>query len=152
VIESLAPNIGRVVCISSPKFTRGFNGIEVEYSKVGMPIGCTVWNYRVKPDGRVEAELGGRIPLLRPPIGGAFLDAETLRLVNKLPLNKALRFASIRRIANDGRKRIVADERLANLLLEAEWSSLVSLSDKDNGVGFLRRYTEFKFWKVKREA
>jgi calcineurin-like phosphoesterase family protein len=129
----------RVICVSAPAFTDGFNVVRVEFTSQGFPVGCVVTSHRLSPRDCEVRRHAVRIPL----ISGSFdirriADPRITRLVGCM-VEKETRLADVIETLNDS---TMSPSVAAALALEAEWLGLIAIEDRDNkdpGSWVLRR-------------
>jgi 3',5'-cyclic AMP phosphodiesterase CpdA len=126
----------KVISISAPTLSRGFNWITIEYGANSMPLGCVVESFRLSERDCEVRPFTFRIPFHSPGDN-----------VPRFPVTRDLRrvFATL----PDGEIRAVdlaekcgmEIEALVNHLLEGEWLGALELSDRDQ---------EPTYWTVRR--
>lgn len=130
----------RVICISAPELTEGFNLIKIEFGEKEFPLGCIVTPYRINKDCSIYGQTDIRIPL------AAIREAEDLghhRLVEFLSgiSRDPKRFKDV---ISDVRGHVgvqIQESTLSNVLLEAEWFGLVEIINRED---------DCKHWQVRK--
>lgn len=130
VIQRPANQSARLVCISAPQVSRGFNVIYIDYGSSGYPLGCRVEHFELNLRDCEVASRSSRVPFYGPDyrlirrFGHELLPRilanlpDDIRLID-LEQNLSSQHASL------------SIEVLADALLEAEWFGFVELVDKD---------------------
>lgn len=130
-ISDQRANGGMIASIAAPKFTNGFNLIEIHYARAGTPLGCVVSPYRISPqDGGVEKPESVRIP---------FWSSRDIRVIKeKLTsyvascLNcRFMHFEDLRTQVAGIRGSIPQANSLAESVSDLEWLGLVEVHDRD---------------------
>lgn len=118
----------KLICVSAPKFSAGFNVISIEFSSLGSPLGCVICSYRLN---NRDAEIRGEV--LSIPFHSPTYDNVRQHGGHALP--------NILANLPDGEIRIpelltklsmksAQANNLANSLLEGEWLGALELRDK----------------------
>ncbi len=131
IIDQKHPGVGRLVAIASPLITTGFNEIEIQFTRHGVPAGCEITHYR-SHNGDVRHREPFRISLITDaPAWGAFAD-----VLAPLVPDITLLFDRLRAQLNPPTPQRA---HLAERLLEAEWRGLVVIQNRSQ---------QYKHWRV----
>jgi len=130
---------GRVTVISAPEIVDGFNLITVIFARNDQPIGCEVAEYRTKPHGGVDVGTVLRIPLVGTTRLGQFSDTDLTGLI-RLTTSSSVRFDDLWNSFKIHVRHVVR-ATLRELLIEAEWLSMVSIEDRESAT---------QHWKIRR--
>jgi hypothetical protein len=119
----------KLICVAAPTFSTGFNLISVEFSSIGVPLGCIVHSYRISVrDGDVRCTTL-RIPFHSPTYVNVlhYTDKPLPNILANLP-ESDIRFPDLLNklgtLSNQAKP-------LANALLEGEWLGMIELIDKE---------------------
>jgi hypothetical protein len=134
---------GQVVTVCTPEFHKGFNLLEIQYSISNSPLGCIVHAHRVGRDGSVREQVGGgtRIPFHGPSEAERLCHQRLCTILACIDTKSHQRFDAI---LQEARKNLGVDtpaQHVADVLIEAEWFSLVDILDRED---------EAKHWQVQR--
>jgi hypothetical protein len=122
----------KVICISAPKFTAGFNSIRIDFGAQGQPLGCVVVSHRQSRRDYQIRQHEIRIPFHGP-------NPDTLRKLAQHKLARVLarwsdqdvRFPDVLKSVSTDETIDLNKTNLANALLEAEWLGFLAILDRD---------------------
>lgn len=119
----------RVVCVSAPTFSEGFNVIRIEFSSQGFAIGCIVTSHRLSPRDCEVRRYPVRIPLISAHSDAKRIaDPRIWRLLAVLG-DQATRLPDIVSKWNDP---TVAETLVSTLVQEAEWLGMLLVQDREH--------------------
>lgn len=129
VVQQVPASVARLICISAPELSRGFNVLALDYGHRGYPLGCRLFQHQLQlRDGAVTCkEL--RIPFYAP-------DQLTLRrlghprlpvVLSQLP-DHDIRFDDLIQALASFTPPPPVDE-VAEALLEGQWLGFVEISN-----------------------
>ena len=131
---------GRLVMISAPLLSDGFNELRIDLSASGWAIGCVVTRWRRHLDGVVRYEEPLRMPLwLSRREWISDLAVEYGGVVNR---GQRYRFEDFRRMTNNNSGIQRTRSVVAAALLEAEWAGYLAVED--------RHEQDYKRWVIVR--
>ncbi len=119
----------RLVVVSAPLITKGFNVLTVHHSRDKCPIGLVVEFYRTQPNSHVTLSDTHRISLL--PFASCVTMDEDLSLLEGCLSDRSIRFEELRNAVNAKRATSANRHTLTELLVEAEWRCLVGIDNRD---------------------
>lgn len=128
---------GRLISVSVPKFSDGFNMIELDYSRADVPMGCRVVPYRFQTDGEVRAEAPIRIPLRTIRDAARVTDDVAKSILQQIG-KSLMRLEEVRATLP---KPTPQPRTVAQVLVELEWLGFI---DIDN------RTEDSRHWHVRR--
>ncbi len=130
----------KIIFISAPLLTDGFNVLEVQFARNEIPLGCIVHKYRLNNKGQLSYENTIRIPLVSNDMMPEFRDEYISSLIKACNSGEE-RFQILRdSIGMDiGTRPNIST--LEKVLLEAEWLNLIKITD---------RSCSSKHWKIRR--
>jgi hypothetical protein len=121
----------RLLLVSAPKLVDGFNLIEISYARNSHPVGCTITKFRTPvPFGSIEQGDVVRIPLVGRDQMAQFHD-ERLRALFEACTGEPIRFDALRELLNRRLETQMKAPALRDLIEEAEWLSLVDVSNRE---------------------
>lgn len=129
IITSPESKQGRLICISAPLLSDGFNLITVQFARSKMPLGCIIRRFRLHDDCKVRELEPVRVPLwgTRDQIR---IATEEVDLVSSCINNTSLRFRQLKEqvCLSDG--STMEEIALMDILLELEWAGSISIHNK----------------------
>lgn len=143
VVTSGNAGDGRLIAVSAPEFTQGFNVVDLEFNTQDIPLGCTVRPFRLFRDGTVREETGRciRIGLKRLKDAVSVCDDKTHVLMAQLQCGHYQRFADVVDSVRTTLRRKTKAETIARILGEAYWFDLVDI---------LNREGDYRDWHIQR--
>ena len=140
VVEQQYPGHGRLLSISAPLLSDGFNLISIEFGHAGRPMGASVIHHRYEKGGDVRARPEIRIGLgSRADEPSTFL-ADILAVIDA---GSSMRFRDLERALTDRSGEPPNRDELCDALWEAEWSGHLVISDRED---------EPSQWTISRDA
>ena len=131
--------LGKVTAISAPELVEGFNLLAIYFATNDIPIGCEIMEYRTKSHGGVDLKDTIRVPLVGSE-GASQCANDDLRHFVRITTGERQRFDDLwNKFKSD--IRTVYRQTIRDLLVEAEWLSLVEIDDRD---------LPFQNWKIRR--
>ena len=124
VVEQFHPGEGKLVSVSAPAISDGFNVLEITSGHRGFPVGVTITRWRYAGSGDVVANPPIRIPLRRPTDEGHAATASVLRVLDDLQYTRWSNFLEAFR-AVDGDS--YTDDDVADAVREAHWAGLLEV-------------------------
>jgi len=127
----------KVISISAPTLSTGFNWIKIEYSSRDIPLGCIVDSYRISDrDWEVRA-VRTRVPFYSSDYGNVRRSASSnvRRILATMPEEEIMRFDEV--AAKTGLEGANI-EAFVDSLLEGEWLGVLQLEDRDEGRDYWR--------------
>lgn len=133
---------GKIISISAPVLTEGFNLIKIEFSSnTGIPLGCIISKYRFQ---RTEVELLDtpfRIPLYPYSVSEMLNRNPKLGELFKCLSSDSKKFHEIRDKLSTIISPTPQKQTLSNITKEAEWLGLVQIDDSED---------DPKYWRIRR--
>jgi hypothetical protein len=133
----------KVVCVSAPQLTEGFNIIDVHFGlQKSTPIGCTVTSYTLNQRNADIRSIEIRIPFYSP--NRSVLKEFGSDALPKIlaPLNnQELRFRDVSERIATAKVGAVNQDDLPELLLEGEWLGYFKINNRE---------LEPEYWHVQR--
>jgi len=130
----------KLICISAPKLSNGFNVIDIQYNSQHIPLGCIIYFYDFS-EGILKLPKEIRIPFHNYIEFEKTPNQDLLKIVNLVDKSGGSRFTALRDACATKLDRKPQIDSLANLLLEAEWFGFVKIMD---------RSADAKSWQIKR--
>ncbi|MBV9293726.1 MAG: metallophosphoesterase [Frankiales bacterium] len=115
-----SPQAGRLVCVSAPELTVGFNELLFTFTRHDIPIGCTIRRHRLRQHGGVDVESEQRIRLIESDVHA---DPRIKTVVDAIGTQWMSIYDLWQHLKTQGDR--ISRPVLQDLLLEAEWSDLV---------------------------
>lgn len=130
IVLQPGPEPGRLVSISAPELRAGFNLIDVEFGRKGVPLGCVVTPYRVQQHGGVIHSSPVRLPFHDSWHAHAFAD-DLISEVGSATTATYLRFEDVLRAVRTKTGVNSPAARIADAILEGEWLGWFQVLDRD---------------------
>ena len=138
IIDQRNPS-GKVTVVSAPELVDGFNLITVHFAANDAPVGCEITKYRTQHHGGVDVDGIVRVPLVGTDAVSRFAS-DDLRHLIRMTNSQQRRFDDLW-IQFKTDVRNVQRQTIRELLVEAEWLSLVEIEDRN---------VPFQNWKIRR--
>jgi hypothetical protein len=132
----------KVICVSAPNFTKGFNAIRVEFGARGQPLGCVVVSYRLNPrDCQIRPyEIRVLFHIPGPDVLNRLAHPKLSRILAVLS-DQDERFEDVlARVSADSAIGLTKST-LGNALLEGEWLGFLVIHGADE---------EPKYWTIRK--
>jgi hypothetical protein len=139
IVEQCYPSPGKVLSVSAPLFSSGFNLLTLEFGKLGRPLGSIITRYRYERGGDVRPQPQIRVSLREP---SDVPDALVAQIIDQMNAGSRYRFEDLRKTFDASAASPVPETEFCDALLEAEWAGLVQI---------VQRSDEPSHWQIARE-
>ena len=138
IVDQRHPS-GKLTVVSAPKLVDGFNLITVHFAANDLPVGCEITKYRAQLHGGVDVDVIIRVPVVGADAVSRFAS-DDLRHLIPMTSSRQRRFDELWKQFKTA-VRNVQRQTIGELLVEAEWLSLVEIND---------RTLPYQNWKIRR--
>jgi hypothetical protein len=118
----------KLICISAPKLTDGFNLIRIEFGDNNTSIGCIVIPY-ISGDSCSFHKQGSiyRVPFYSLQDANGVCSQECIQIACCIPSEKIFRFEDILEMGKTKLNKHIPEDTMRDYLLEAQWFGIIKL-------------------------
>ena len=138
IIDQRYPNSGKILSISAPLFSDGFNVITFEFGKLGRPLGCSILRFRYEKGGDVRSQPEIRVSLRSRTDAPNDLITSVLAVMTA---GASYYFSDLLALVITAGQTVTEPE-LCDALREAEWAGALRIAQRDD---------EAAQWQIMRE-
>jgi len=127
---------GGLIIVSVPQFADGFNMLELQYGLRGRPLGLIIHPYRIRPDGTVAIPNGDvmRVPLVSARDVDVCAPDRLMTVLHALEYGSFVKWNAALEAVRGVLNVQIRAQRLADILLDAEWLGGVELMNRDRNL------------------